>query len=72
MVPLKNADSDRIIQLDVCPRFRWMDSLMMCVPDPGERAQDRDDNRKVCKYAHNQHRVMVVAVINEDQDHFEY
>jgi hypothetical protein len=49
-----------------------MDSLMMCIPDPGERAQDRDDNRKVCKYAHNQHRVMVVAVINEDQDHFEY
>ena len=49
-----------------------MDSLMVCIPDPRERAQDRDDNRKVCKDAHNQHRVVVVAVINEDQDHFKY
>ena len=72
MVSLKNADSDRRIQLDVFSRLQWMDSLMVCIPNPRQRAKGRDRNREVCKYTHNQHRVVVVSVINKDQDHFEY
>jgi hypothetical protein len=48
-----------------------MDPLMVCVPDPGQRAQDRDGNREVCKYTHDQHGDVVGAVINKDRDHFE-
>ena len=49
-----------------------MDSLMVCVPDPWQCTQDRDDNRKGGKYAHNQHHDVIDAVIDKDQDHFEY
>ena len=45
---------------------------MVCIPDPRKRAQDRDRNRKIREYTHDQHRIVVVAVINKDQDHFEY
>ena len=72
MVPLENADSSRRIQINALKRFKIGDLLMVCVPDPGKRAQDRDGNREVCKYAHSQHRVGVVAVINKDRDHPEH
>jgi hypothetical protein len=72
MVPLENADLDQGVQIDAFPRFGRMDSLVVCVPDPGKRTQDRDDNRKICKYTHNQHRVVIVAVVDKDQDHPEY
>jgi len=49
-----------------------MDSLVVCVPDPRNRAHDRDDNREVRKHTHNQDRVVVVAVVDKDQDHLEY
>ena len=49
-----------------------MDPLMVCIPDPWQRAQDRDGNCKACKYTHDQHGIMVGSVINKDQDHFEY
>ena len=45
---------------------------MVRVSDPGERAQDRNGNRKGCEHAHNQHSGMVVAMINKDQGHSEY
>ena len=45
---------------------------MVCVPNPGQCAQDRDSNRYIREYAHDQYCAMVGAVINEGQDHFEY
>ena len=45
---------------------------MVCIPDPRERAQDRDDNREVCEYTHDQHRAVIVSVVNKDQNHPEY
>jgi len=72
MVPFKNTYSNRVNYIDVFLWFYKMDSLMMYVPDPGQSAQDRDGDRKVCKYTHDQHGVMTGAAVNKDQDHFEY
>ena len=72
MVPFKNTNSNRVNYTDVFLWFYRMDPLMVHVPDPGQRAQDRDGDRKVCKYTHGQHGVMIGAVVNKDQDHFEY
>lgn len=72
MVPLENADLDQRVQIYALSRFERTNSLMMCVPNPRKRTQDRDGNRKVREYTHDQHRVVVVSVIDEDQDHFEY
>lgn len=44
---------------------------MMCVPDPGQCARDRDSNRKTRKHTHNQHRIVIVPVMAENQNHFE-
>ena len=43
-----------------------MDSLMVCVPDPRKRTHNRDDNREVRKHTHDQDRVMIIAVVDED------
>ena len=71
MMSLENADSDRRILIGGSPRRHRMDSLVVCIPDPWQRTQDRDGDRKVCKYAHNQHHDVIGGVIDEDQDHFE-
>ena len=47
--------------------FGTSDSLMMSVPDPRERAQNRDDNEDVCSDTGNQNRVVSVLVVDEDQ-----
>ena len=72
MVSLENANSGRIVQTYRLSRFERMGSLVVCIPDPGKRTQDRDGDRDVCEYAHSQHRVVVVAVVDKDQNHFEY
>ena len=49
-----------------------MDSLMVCIPDPGQCAQDRDSNSNVREYSHDQYCVVVGTVTDKDQDYFEY
>ena len=40
---------------------------MVRVPDPGERAQDADRDGEVRDDAHDQDRVVVVLVVDEDE-----
>ena len=72
MMSLENADSNGKVQVYPLARSERTDSLVVCIPDPRKRAQDRDCHREARDYTHYQYCVVVIAVINKDQDHFEY
>ena len=41
--------------------------LVMRITNPGERAQDTDGDGEVGDYAHNQDRIVVVLVVDENE-----
>ena len=45
---------------------------MVCVPDKGQCAQDRDGNHDTREHTHDQYCVVVGGETNEGQDDFEY
>ena len=45
--------------------------LVVRIADPRERAEDADSDGKVCNDAHDQDRIVVVLVVNEDERHTE-
>ena len=44
----------------------------MRITDPGERACDADRHRDVRQHAHNEDRVVVILVVDENEGHPEY
>lgn len=66
MMPLENAAP---IVSKSCRGSAWEYVLMMGISDPRECTGDTDGHSQIRNYAHYQHRVVVVFVVDEYEHH---